>query len=88
MLGYYVWGYLRGRFWRNPLALLGTFGLLLTLAHAMIDFPFQNPAVLITWCVLLVSLGRWIELERGPGQTDFSPPGPGEVGSSAARALR
>lgn len=53
----------RGRFWRNPLALLGAGGLALTLAHSWVDFPFQNPAIITTWCVLLYSYVRWIELD-------------------------
>ncbi len=47
----------------NPLVLFGLLGLGTTLGHAWVDFPFQNPAVLTTWCVLLPSLGRWSELE-------------------------
>lgn len=53
----------RGRFWRNPLALLGVAGLVLTLAHSWIDFQFQNPAIITTWCVLLYSFVRWVELD-------------------------
>jgi len=66
MLGYAGWQLSRRNFWRNPLVLLGSLGLLMTLAHAWFDFPFQNPAILTTWCVLLVSFIRWAELEQGP----------------------
>jgi O-antigen ligase len=52
------------RCWRNPLALLGVGGLALTLAHSWVDFHFQNPAILTTWCVLLFSFARWAELDR------------------------
>jgi O-antigen ligase len=50
--------------WENPLVLFGLLGLGTTLAHAWVDFPFQNPAILTTWCVLLPALGRWAELEE------------------------
>lgn len=53
----------RARFWRNPVALLGTAGLGLTLVHSWVDFHFQSPAILVTWSVLLYSYVRWIELD-------------------------
>ncbi len=34
-----------------------------TLLHAWFDFPFQNPAILITWLALLTISLRWLELE-------------------------
>lgn len=64
MLGSGAWGLYRGRCWRNPLALFGVAGLLVTLAHAWIDFQFQNPAILTTWAVLLWGFVRWTELDR------------------------
>ena len=58
-------GYLiRARFWRNPLAFITAVGLVLALVHAWIDFPFQNPAVLTTWWVLLFGAIRWSELDE------------------------
>jgi hypothetical protein len=27
------------------------------------DFPFQNPAILVTWWALLILSLRWLELE-------------------------
>ena len=65
MFGYTLWTFARLRCWRNPLALLGTAGLFLTLAHAWIDFQFQNPAILCTWCVLFLAYLRWSELDSG-----------------------
>lgn len=54
----------RGAVWSNPLSLLVVLGCLMTVAHGGMDFVFQNPAVLITWSVLLVAAVRWIELDR------------------------
>ncbi len=41
------------------------FGCLGTLAHAWIDFPFQCPAILVTWCLLLTLVLRSLEFESG-----------------------
>ena len=41
----------------------GLFGCALVAAHAWIDFPFHNPAVLMLWVVLLTSAAR---LDEGP----------------------
>lgn len=50
----FPWG-----FWRDsPRAMLGA-GLLLPAAFACIDFPFQNPAVLITAATLLALHANW-----------------------------
>lgn len=53
----------RGRGWRHPIATMVLLGCGQTLLHAVIDFPFQNPAVLITWWVMLVGALRWLELD-------------------------
>jgi O-antigen ligase len=58
-----VWRILGARFWRNPLSLCAAVGCLLTLAHAWVDFVFQNPAVVATWAVILIGAIRWAELE-------------------------
>lgn len=50
--------------WQNPLAVLLLLGCTMTLAHAWVDFPFQNPAILITWTTLPVLLAHWLELEN------------------------
>jgi O-antigen ligase len=52
------------RFWANPASLLIVLGLLQTLVHCWADFNFQNPAILITWCILWPVLIRWTELEE------------------------
>jgi hypothetical protein len=51
----------RGRLWRRLPALLLALGLWQTLAHAAVDFPFQNPAILVTWLVLAVVAVRYGE---------------------------
>ncbi len=53
----------RGTGWHHPVATMVWLGCGQTLLHAAIDFPFQNPAVLITWWVLLVGSLRWLELD-------------------------
>lgn len=55
----------RARGWQHPVATMVLLGCGQTLLHAAIDFPFQNPAVLITWWVALVGALRWLELDSG-----------------------
>ncbi|AOS45883.1 O-Antigen ligase [Lacunisphaera limnophila] len=56
-------GMLKRHVWRDLAALLLVLGLGQTLLHATFDFPLQNPAVLVTWCVLAVLVLRRLELE-------------------------
>jgi O-antigen ligase len=65
-LAWLGWRLVRCRFWRNPLALPVSMGILLTTLHAWGDFVFQNPAILATWAVLLLATTRWGELEQQP----------------------
>lgn len=51
----------------HPAFLLLTLGLGLTLAHAWVDFPLYNPAILTTFCAVWVLVVRWAELERSRG---------------------
>lgn len=62
--GYMLVGFWRRGGWKHPLALMIWLGAGQVLAHALIDFPFQNPAILITWAALLVISLRWLELDR------------------------
>jgi O-antigen ligase len=62
-LGFAGWCLLGTRFWRNPVSLCAAAGCLLTIAHAWVDFVFQNPAVMATWAVILIGAIRWAELE-------------------------
>ncbi len=55
---------IRNYAWSSPLAVLLLLGCAMTLAHAWVDFPFQCPAILITWTTLPVCLARWLELEN------------------------
>lgn len=62
------WGiawFARHRTLWNAMAVPLLLGCLQTLIHAGFDFPFQCPAILITWCVLIAVAGRWVELEAG-----------------------
>jgi hypothetical protein len=52
------------RVWRNPPIAIMLLGCLVTMLHATIDFPFFNPAILITWCCLWPVMIRWLEIER------------------------
>lgn len=38
-----------------------------TLGHAWFDFPFQNPAILITWLALVAIAARWVESDATRG---------------------
>ncbi len=51
--------------WRRLPTLLLALGLLQTPLHAVFDFPYQNPAILITWLMLAVLVIRWTELRPG-----------------------
>lgn len=49
----------RRRQWHSAMVPL-LFGCVATLLHASIDFPFQCPAILVTWCLLLTIACRMI----------------------------
>jgi hypothetical protein len=55
---------LRLRVWRHPAAAVLLLGCLITMIHAGFDFPFFNPAILVTWCALWPVMIRWLEIER------------------------
>jgi len=57
-----IWFGRRRTLW-NALVVPLLLGCLQTLIHAGFDFPFQCPAILTTWCVLVAVGGKWIELE-------------------------
>lgn len=64
--GWLVWclvRFFRQAGWRHPIAFMIFLGCGQTMLHALIDFPFQNPAILVTWVTLLVVALRWLELE-------------------------
>jgi hypothetical protein len=55
---------IRLRVWRNVPAGILLLGCLVIIVHAALDFPFFNPAVLITWCCLWPVILRWLEIEN------------------------
>lgn len=62
--GYLLTVLVRSYFWENPLSLAILFGAVLLVIYAWWDFPFQCPAVLITWCGLVVSAAMWTRFEE------------------------
>jgi O-antigen ligase len=62
--GYWIFSLTRSYFWENPFSACAVFGLLLSLAYAWWDFPFQCPAILITWSALWPAIARWTEFEE------------------------
>lgn len=54
---------LRSSAWTNPLAASCALGALLLLVYAWWDFPFQCPAILVTWCALWPAVAHWSRLE-------------------------
>lgn len=71
--GWMVCVWIRGRGWRHPVAVMLFLGCGQTLGHALVDFPFQNSAILTTWWVLLVVALRWLELESGKPHGSMQP---------------
>jgi O-antigen ligase len=66
--GWLVWTWFRGGGWRHPVTLMVMLGAGQVMAHAVMDFPFQNPAILVTWWSLLAISLRWLELEPPAGR--------------------
>jgi O-antigen ligase len=57
-------GLIRSFFWENALSTSVVLGLLLLLAYSWWDFPFQNPAILLTWCTCWVAVLMWTQMEE------------------------
>jgi hypothetical protein len=53
----------RSSFWLNPLAASIALGGGLICLYAWWDFPFQCPAILVTWCALWPAVTLWSKLE-------------------------
>jgi O-antigen ligase len=64
LLGGSAWLMIRARVWKNPLALFATLGLVITVVHSAVDFNFQNPAILLTWCALVPAIILWAERDK------------------------
>lgn len=62
--GWCVWRWARWSGWRHPVAVMLLLGCLQTLLHALIDFPFQSGAILVTWWALLIIALRWLEFDE------------------------
>lgn len=60
---YWLFALLRSYFWENPLSSCVVFGLALTVIYAWWDFPFQCPAILVTWCALWPAALMWARFE-------------------------
>jgi O-antigen ligase len=67
-LGWFFRRLLRAKALSHPGFLLITIGLGLTMAHAWVDFPLSNTAILTTFGLSWVLLVRWAELERSRGR--------------------
>jgi O-Antigen ligase len=61
--GWWMQWFVRRKVGWHPLALPLLIGCSQTLAHAWFDFPFQCPAILVTWCVLLALAGRAVQMK-------------------------
>lgn len=62
--GYWLLVLIRAYFWDNPLSLIVITGLLLVTASGWFDFPFENPAILLTWCALWPAVALWTQYEE------------------------
>jgi hypothetical protein len=71
-LGYIASRLILQRVWRQPLPSLLLLGCLQTMLHAWIDFPFQNPAIFLTWCVIGTLSLRLLEL-NSPSSVPSNP---------------
>lgn len=62
--GYWLFSLVKSYFWENALSTTILLGLVLTVVYAWWDFPFQCPAILMTWCVLWAAITIWTRLEE------------------------
>lgn len=67
MLAWWLLELVRSYFWENPFSLCLTGGLLALLAYSWFDFPFQCPAILITWCAMWPVVTLWTQFEEQRG---------------------
>lgn len=56
--GYFFWIILKSKRWKDPVIFMLLAGLGSTAGHALVDFPFRNLAVLVTWFSLLIITAR------------------------------
>ncbi len=63
-LGWWLLRLVRSYFWDNALSVCVVGGLLALLIYSWWDFPFQCPAILITWCALWPAITLWTQFEE------------------------
>ncbi|SDS46942.1 O-antigen ligase family protein [Opitutus sp. GAS368] len=61
--GWWLRAFYRSRAVWHSLAVPVLIGCSQALAHAWFDFPFQCPAILVTWMALVALSARWVELD-------------------------
>ena len=61
---FYLLRLVRSYFWENPLSASTVIGAVLLMVYAWFDFPFQNPAILITWVALWPIATMWAQFEE------------------------
>ena len=64
MLGWWLVELVRSYFWLNAFSLCLTVGLLALFLYSWFDFPFQCPAILVTWCVMWPVVTLWTQFEE------------------------
>jgi hypothetical protein len=62
--GYWLALAARSYFWENPLSACTLLGAGLLVIYSWWDFPFQCPAILITWCALWPAVAQWTQFEE------------------------
>lgn len=75
---YWAWRFLRRRAWRHPLLLFAVIAGLAVVAHSFIDFPLQNPAILVTVGLCFALATRYLDIneetrgDRAPAEASAS----------------
>jgi O-antigen ligase len=62
--GYWIFVLTKSYFWQNPFSASAVFGSTLTVVYAWWDFPFQCPAILITWSAFWPAIALWTQFEE------------------------
>jgi len=57
-----LWPLLRYPIWNHPMIFFPMMGVLLTCLHSMIDLPFRNTAIILSWTIILTSAGEYARL--------------------------
>jgi len=67
---WWVSHFVRSKIYWNPVVIPLLFGCFQTMAHAAFDFPFQCPAIMFTWVVLITVAGKWAKLSAGDSEIE------------------